>query len=115
MAPHLVVWLQIDPEEAWQRAAASDRPLARDHDGFVALMPEREPLYEGLADAVVPSGDREELRQALASILALRDLPAGTRMLWTPSLTGSYPPFIGEGPLRTRLLPLVSRRLPLSR
>src|SRR5439155_3569369 len=68
MAPHLVVWLQIDPEEAWRRAAGSDRPLARDHEGFVALMPEREPLYEGLADAVVPSGDRAEVRQAFASI-----------------------------------------------
>jgi shikimate kinase len=26
---HLVVWLQIDAEEAWRRIEDSDRPLAR--------------------------------------------------------------------------------------
>jgi shikimate kinase / 3-dehydroquinate synthase len=110
MARHLVVWLQIEAEEAWGRAAGTDRPLARDHDKFVALMPEREPLYESLADAVVPSGDRERLDQAFPSILALGELPAATRMLWAPSESGSYPLFVGEDLLATGFWPLQSRR-----
>ena len=42
--------LDVEPREAWERVADSGRPLARDHDAFLALHAERAPLYEG-ADA----------------------------------------------------------------
>jgi shikimate kinase / 3-dehydroquinate synthase len=45
------VWLDVDPERAWERVRGSDRPLARDEDAFHALHHERQPLYEDVADA----------------------------------------------------------------
>ncbi len=68
---HLVVWLQVDAEEAWRRIAHSDRPLARSAEDVARLLAERLPLYEELADAVVPSGDRGIVARALPSIQAL--------------------------------------------
>jgi shikimate kinase/3-dehydroquinate synthase len=48
----LTVYLQVEPEEAWRRAGGDGgRPLAGDHDRFVALYAEREPLYVEAADA----------------------------------------------------------------
>jgi shikimate kinase / 3-dehydroquinate synthase len=44
------VHLETAPDEAWERVAGSERPLARDADTFRALYDERRPLYEG-ADA----------------------------------------------------------------
>ena len=42
------------PTTAWQRAGGKRRPLARDRERFAALHAERAPLYEALADAVLP-------------------------------------------------------------
>jgi shikimate kinase/3-dehydroquinate synthase len=50
-AAALTVWLEVDVDEAWRRAAGPDRPLARDPDEFRRLFAEREPLYRQLADA----------------------------------------------------------------
>lgn len=44
------VLLEVDPAEAWERVAGSERPLARDIEGFHALHRERQPLYEQIAD-----------------------------------------------------------------
>ena len=44
------VHIETTPEEAWQRVAGTDRPLARDAEAFRALYHERRPLYEA-ADA----------------------------------------------------------------
>ncbi len=55
---HVVVWLQVDAQESWRRIAHSDRPLATNAEDVARLMAVREPLYEELADAVIPVGDR---------------------------------------------------------
>jgi 3-dehydroquinate synthase len=108
---HLVVWLQIDAEEAWRRVQGSDRPLARDRAAFEALMPAREPLYEQLADVVLPAGDRDLASRAMPALLALlRELPDGTRMVWASSASGEYPIFVGEGLLGAGYWPLETRR-----
>jgi shikimate kinase/3-dehydroquinate synthase len=108
---HLVVWLQVDVEEAWRRVKGSDRPLARDQEAFEALLPAREPLYEQLADVVLPSADRAVAGRAMPSLLAMRDeLPEGTRMVWASSESGDYPIFVGEKVLGADYWPLDSRR-----
>lgn len=71
---HVVVWLQVDAEEAWRRIGHTDRPLATGVEDFQRLIAERLPLYEALADAVVPMGDRGIVERALPSILALTHL-----------------------------------------
>jgi shikimate kinase/3-dehydroquinate synthase len=108
---HVVVWLQVDAETAWQRVKGSDRPLARDHDAFEALMPAREPLYEQLADAVLPAADPGLAARAMPALLALlRSLPAHTRMAWASSESGEYPIFVGQGLLGAGYWPLDGRR-----
>ncbi len=111
MKRHVVVWLQIDAEEAWRRVQGSERPLARDKAAFEALMPAREPLYEQLADAVLPDRGRDLAARAMPALLALlRDLPGGTRMAWAASASGEYPIFVGDGLLGAEYWPLQSRR-----
>ena len=94
---HVVVWLQVDAREAWRRIAHSDRPLATGAENVAALLAVREPLYEELADAVVPVGDRAIVGRALPAILDLRELPAGTKLLWAASAAGEYPIYVGSG------------------
>jgi shikimate kinase/3-dehydroquinate synthase len=96
---HVVVWLELDAEEAWRRIAHSDRPLAKSAKEVSRLLEARLPLYEELADAVIPSRDRGVVGRALPSIRALEVLPEGTRMLWASSLSGEYPVFVGQGVL----------------
>jgi 3-dehydroquinate synthase len=112
---HLVVWLQVDIEQAWQRVQGSARPLARDHEAFDALLPAREPLYEQLADAVLPSAGRSVARRAMPSLLAMvSDLPDATRMAWAASESGDYPIFVGEQLLGAGYWPVQSRRFCVS-
>src|SRR5919204_6910019 len=94
IADHVVVWLQVGVEDAWDRAARHDRPLARDREAFAALLRAREPLYRTIADAVLPPGDDVAAR-APPHLLALRSMPAGTRLLWGASSSGEYPAYIG--------------------
>jgi shikimate kinase / 3-dehydroquinate synthase len=98
---HIVVWLQVDAGEAWRRIAHSDRPLATSAEDVERLLSAREPLYDGLADAVVPVGDRGMVSRALPAIQALVDLPAGTKLLWAASASGEYPIYIGSGLLKS--------------
>jgi shikimate kinase/3-dehydroquinate synthase len=42
---HLVVHLEIDPDEAWRRASNRARPLARDRDRFEQLHRDRLTMY----------------------------------------------------------------------
>ena len=53
----LTVWLQVDVDTAWQRAAGPERPLARDEEEFRRLYAEREPLYRTVADASADDAD----------------------------------------------------------
>ena len=85
---HTVVWLDVSAGTAWQRVSESDRPLAQDRGRFDALLGERKPLYESLADVVLPEGDPDMARRALPAIGALAGLPSGTKLLWAASASG---------------------------
>jgi shikimate kinase / 3-dehydroquinate synthase len=110
LARHVVVWLQVGAEDAWSRIAGSGRPLATDADDVARLLAERLPHYEALADAIVPPGDREMLGRAMPSVLALAQMPSGTRMLWAASASGEYPIFVGPGVLGASPWPLPGER-----
>lgn len=110
IARHTVVWLQVDAAEAWRRIAHSDRPLARDAGSVGTLLATRLPLYEELADAVVPMGDRAMIRRALPMLRRLPELPAGTKMLWASAPGGEYPVLVGRGLIGCGWWPLESRR-----
>jgi shikimate kinase/3-dehydroquinate synthase len=109
---HTVVWLQVDAGEAWRRIAHTNRPLATGIEDVERLLAVRLPLYEELADAVIPPGDRGIVARALPSIQQLAELPPGTRMLWAASSSGEYPAFVGPGLLGAtgEWWPLAGRR-----
>ncbi len=107
---HLVVWLQIDAEEAWRRIEDTDRPLAHSAADVAELLEVRLPLYEELADAVVPPGDEGQIARALPSIRALADLPRGTKLLWAGSSSGEYSVYVGAGLLDAGCWPSDRRR-----
>ncbi len=111
---HVVVWLQVEAEEAWRRIAHSDRPLARNAEDVARLLETRLPYYESLADAVIPPSDRRVSSRAMSSLLALSELPAGTKMLWAGSASGEYPVFVGPGLLEAGWWPLEGRRFCIS-
>ena len=93
---HVVVWLDVDARTAWGRVEGSPRPLARDRDRFFALHTQRIGLYETVANAIVP-GHRAAVERSLESLIALRAMPAGTRMAWAQSSSGDYPAYVGRG------------------
>jgi shikimate kinase / 3-dehydroquinate synthase len=104
LARHVVVLLDVDVGTAWQRAGGR-RPLARDRDRFEALHAQRGPLYERIADVVLPDSSRDAVRAAVPAMRALAHAPRGTRMLWARSASGAYPVYVGEGVLDTVPLP----------
>ena len=76
------VVLDVDPDTAWERVAGSERPLAQDEHAFRALHRDREPLYEGVADATAGDVDGVLLAAAgvhveLGSVDELGDLVPG--------------------------------------
>ena len=93
---HTVVWMDVSDETAWERAAGDERPLAGDRAAFRALHAERRPLYESIADAFLPEGDRV-VRRALASLEALAQAPAGAKLVWAVAGGREYPVFVGRG------------------
>jgi shikimate kinase/3-dehydroquinate synthase len=110
LARHIVVWLQVSPEEAWRRVEGSDRPLAQDRARFDALHAERQPIYAELADAVLPAGDEGLVARALPALIGLRALPRGTRMAWASSESGEYPAYVGDDLLGADFWPLEGKR-----
>jgi shikimate kinase / 3-dehydroquinate synthase len=94
LADHLVVWLDISLQTAWERCRGSGRPLARDREQFERLFVEREPVYAELADAIVPAERSHAMPEVLA---ALEGLPPSTKLLWATSASGDYPAYIGPG------------------
>jgi shikimate kinase/3-dehydroquinate synthase len=103
---HIVVYLEIDAAEAWRRIEGTDRPLATSEADVKRLLAERLPLYEELADAVVPVVDEGVVARALPAIQALEVMPEGTRLLWASSASGDYPVFVGRGLLGAKWWPL---------
>jgi shikimate kinase/3-dehydroquinate synthase len=94
LAAHRVLWVDVDLDTAWARAAGSGRPLARDRERFARLYEEREPVYASLADVVLPASRTESMGAVLE---ALDELPSGTRLLWATSASADYPAYVGPG------------------
>jgi shikimate kinase / 3-dehydroquinate synthase len=93
---HTVVLLDVDEETAWRRAGGK-RPLARDRSRFAALLTDRGPLYDSVADVVLMDSSREVVRRAVPAMRALSNAPAGTRLLWATAASGEYPVYVGDG------------------
>jgi shikimate kinase/3-dehydroquinate synthase len=91
---HLVVWIDIGAEQAWERVKGTGRPLARDRAQFERLYREREPLYAELADATVPA---LRSHQTPAILEALAGAPRDAKLLWAASASADYPAYIGPG------------------
>ncbi|HET9720471.1 MAG TPA: 3-dehydroquinate synthase [Solirubrobacteraceae bacterium] len=91
-----VVWLWTVWEDAWQRVREDEfeRPLARDPARFQELHEARQPVYESLADVVVPA---TRSRQMPAILAALEGLPAKAKMLWASAGSADYPVYVGSG------------------
>jgi shikimate kinase/3-dehydroquinate synthase len=97
-----VIWLFTDPEQAWERTigGAGTRPLAEDPRAFRERHDAREPLYDEVADVIVPASRSDRLDDVLAALEGLSG--SGVRTLWAASLSGDYPVYIGDGLLRTQ-------------
>ncbi len=100
---HTVVWLDVELDTAWRRVRAGNRPLARNQSDFQALYEFRQPLYDAVADAVLPAVVRRVWDRALGPLRALEGLPEGTRMIWAASAGGEYPVYVGNGLLDSQL------------
>jgi shikimate kinase/3-dehydroquinate synthase len=97
LARHTVVHLEVDPDDAWRRASGKARPLARDASRFRELYEDRRAVYDAVAQAIVPPGERGAAVRALEALQALAGAPAGTRLVWATSESGEYPVFVGRG------------------
>jgi 3-dehydroquinate synthase len=98
LADHLCVYMEVEPDAAWQRSRDSERPLARDRQSFLALLEERASLYEAVARAIVPATD-DLIEQALPAVsrLAAQGVPSSARLVWARTSTGGYPVYVGDG------------------
>jgi shikimate kinase / 3-dehydroquinate synthase len=105
LSDHTVVLLDVDEETAWRRAGGR-RPLARDRDRFGALLAERRPLYDDLADAVLLDSARDVVRRAVPALRSLADAPPGTRLVWATAASGEYPVYVGDGLVGSGFQPL---------
>ena len=94
---HVTVWCQISEELAWARCSGTDRPLARNREGFRGRFRARAPLYEAAADVLLPTD--AEIAAAAPWIAALRSEP-GTSLIWARTASAQYPALIGAGATR---------------
>jgi shikimate kinase/3-dehydroquinate synthase len=101
LEPHVCVYVDVDPDLAWERSQDSGRPLARDRDAFLRLHAERRPLYESVARAALQARPEGVEQGALEAAIALADpgAPVSVRMVWAPASSGGYPVYIGAGAL----------------
>jgi shikimate kinase/3-dehydroquinate synthase len=113
LARHLIVLLDVDADTAWARvrdgADGDARPLARDRAAFGALLAERRPVYERLADAILPA-DAKAAVAALGALQALASAPPATHLLWAQSASGDYPVFAGPALLESGFWPPIGGR-----
>jgi shikimate kinase / 3-dehydroquinate synthase len=80
--------LEVSVDEAWERVAGSDRPLARDPEAFRALYEERRPLYER-ADARASDVDGAVLAAAGVHFAPF-DEPRGDATVADPRVAGLH-------------------------
>jgi shikimate kinase / 3-dehydroquinate synthase len=91
-----VIWLETVWEDAWQRVAGNGiRPLAQDPRRFNELHVERQPVYESLADVIVPATHSKRIPDILEAMTGLPH--PGAKMLWAASASSDYPVYIGSG------------------
>ena len=65
-----------------------------------------EPLYEAVADAVLPAGGpRRAAAGAAVRCAALGAAPPGTRLVWAGAESGDYPVFFGRGLIEAGFFP----------
>jgi shikimate kinase / 3-dehydroquinate synthase len=98
-----VIWLDVEVDLAWERVGAGRSvapPLARDRQAFERLHSERRPVYEALADVIVPAARVDRLREVLETLEGLSAKEA--RVLWATADSGEYPVYIGRGLVRER-------------
>jgi shikimate kinase / 3-dehydroquinate synthase len=62
----ITVWLDVPVEAAWERAAGTDRPLARDEGSFRDLYDRRRELYEAASEVV--ARDLDDIVLAAAGV-----------------------------------------------
>jgi shikimate kinase / 3-dehydroquinate synthase len=98
LAGCFTVWCRISEEAAWARCEGTPRPLARDRAEFARRFAEREPLYEGLADAILGDGGERVARLAAPWLRATSALD-GARLAWAASASGEYPAIVARGAL----------------
>jgi shikimate kinase / 3-dehydroquinate synthase len=97
LSDHLVIWLDVPLELAWERCRHSERPLARDQEQFESLYRRREPIYAELADVTVPAERSHHMEPVLE---ALGSMPDATKLLWAATAgdpQADYPAYIGDG------------------
>jgi shikimate kinase/3-dehydroquinate synthase len=106
---HVTVLLDVDAAQAWERLVAQGaelRPLARDRDAFEELHLRRRPVYERLADAIVPADPRLDARRTVGPLEQLSAAPPGTRLVWGISTSAVYPVFVGRDLLESGVWPV---------
>ncbi|MCB0874882.1 MAG: bifunctional shikimate kinase/3-dehydroquinate synthase [Solirubrobacterales bacterium] len=99
LAGHVTAWCRVEEEVAWERSSGTDRPLARDRDGFRRRWSARRPLYEDCGRVVLPSGGEQIGFAAAPWLDALRDRPE-VRMYWSRTPSGDAPAVVGPGATR---------------
>jgi 3-dehydroquinate synthetase/shikimate kinase len=62
----VTVYVEVEPDVAWDRVSGKGRPLAQEVSAFKALYDERRPLYREVADAV--ARDPDEIVLAAAGV-----------------------------------------------
>jgi shikimate kinase/3-dehydroquinate synthase len=107
---HVAVWLDVDPAVAWRRSGGGKRPLARERKAFFELHRTRRPVYEQVADAIVPASARQTLARAYEPLVTLRDAPEGTRLVWAITASREYPVWIGRGLVGSSVWPPTGQR-----
>ena len=92
-----VVWLDVELDQAWERVGSSGgaRPLARDPERFAQLFEQRRPVYEQLADVIIPGNRFNAVSKALAAAEGMPHRAA--RLIWASTASGDYPVYVGAG------------------
>ena len=100
---HTVVLLEVDAETAWQRAAGTRRPLARDRDASRAATPSAAALRG--ARRRVPARARATRCGARGAARCATLAGGGRGCSGRSAASGSYPVLVRRGPARLRPRP----------